>query len=462
MLYDSTSHDHFTYTFAIKACSQLYSIQKGHEIHACVITSGHHSDVFIQNSLISFYADCGDIASARRIFNSIVNPEVVSWTSIISGLSKNGCEVEALKVFVSMDVRPNSMTLVSLLSACSQLRALHLGKAVHGLSLRNLTDCNVFVDNALLDMYVKCGSLDRARNLFGRMSKRDVVSWTTVIGGYAQRGRCQEAIKAFQAMVQGGEAQPNEATIVNVLSACSSLGALSSGQWVLSYINGRHGLTVDGHVGNALVNMYAKCGDMGMALQVFNGLSCKDLVSWSTMIAGMAMNGSAKQALQLFSLMLCHGIVPDGVTFIGLLSACSHSGLVDQGLAFFKAMNDVYGITPEIEHYACMVDMYGRAGLLDEAEALIRGMPVEPDGPIWGALLNACKIHGDDKRHERLWQCLLNTRGVSGGTYALLSNAYATSNRWTDGHNVRSIMRFMGLRKTPAYSRIEVDSLIHR
>ncbi|KAL6340719.1 hypothetical protein AAG906_014409 [Vitis piasezkii] len=320
------------------------------------------------------------------VFKSISSPDVVSWTSIISGLSKCGFDEDAIGEFLSMDVKPNTSTLY----------------------------------------------------LFMKMFRRDVISWTTMVGGLAQGGLCEEAVEVFQAMVKGGEAVPNEVTLVNVLTACSSLSALNLGRWVHSYISSRYDLVVDGNVGNALINMYAKCSDMYMAVRVFNELTHKDMISWSTIIGGMAMNGHGMHALQFFSLMLVHGVSPDDVTFIGLLSACSHTGLVEQGLIFFKAMNDVYGIAPQMQHYACMVDMYGRAGLLEEAEAFIRGMPMEAEGPIWGALLNACKIHGNEKMFGRINQSLCNAKGV------------------------RDMMRDMGLKKMSGCSWIEVDAMINR
>nr|XP_023898424.1 pentatricopeptide repeat-containing protein At1g08070, chloroplastic-like [Quercus suber]XP_023898425.1 pentatricopeptide repeat-containing protein At1g08070, chloroplastic-like [Quercus suber]XP_023898427.1 pentatricopeptide repeat-containing protein At1g08070, chloroplastic-like [Quercus suber] len=461
MLHHPTSHNHYTFTHALKASTLLHAHQKGLEIHAHVIKSGYYSDIFIQNSLLHFYVVANDIISACRIFDSISFPDVVSWTSIISGLSKCGFEEEAIVKFCFMNVKPNSTTLVSVLSACSSLRALKLGKAIHGYSLRNLDESNIILDNVVLDFYVRCGSLGSAKYLFVNMPKRDVVSWTTMVGGYAQRGFSEEAVRVFQEMVEGGEAQPNEATIVNVLSACSSIGALSLGQWVHSYIEKRSDLPVEGNVGNALINMYVKCGTAGMAIHIFNKLLRKDIISWSTIISGMAMNGHGMHALQLFSLMLVHGVPPDDVTFIGLLSACSHAGLVDRGLMIFEAMKNVYGIMPQVQHYACMVDMYGRAGLLEEAEDFIRQMPVDADGPIWGALLNACRVHWNEKMFERIRQCLLDTRGVSIGTFALLSNSFASSDRWEDANKVRDEMRSMGLKKMAGCSWIEVNPSTH-
>lgn len=458
MLHHPSSHNHFTFTHALKACSSLHALQKGLEIHARVIKTGHFSDIFIQNSLIHFYVLENHIVDACRVFDAILYPDIVSWTSIVSGLSKRGYESEAIVKFLSMDVEPNATTLVSVISACSSIRAVKLGKAIHGYCLKNLTEDNIILDNAVLDFYVKCWSLRSAHYLFVRMPKRDVVSWTAMVGGFAHTGFCEEAVGIFQDMLLRREAEPNEATIVNVLSACSSLCALSLGRWVHEYVSTRHDLMVDGNVGNALINMYAKCGNMGMAIQVFNMLMYKDIVSWSTIISGMAMNGLGVHALPLLSLMLIHGVPLDDVTFIGLISACSHERMIDQGLMFFKAMTDVYRIEPQVQHFVCIVDMYGRAGLLKEAEAFIKKMPVEADGTVWGALLNACRIHGNEEMFGRITRCLPTTKGVSIGTYALLSNTYASSRRWEDANAVRDVMRTMGLKKKAGCSWIEADA----
>lgn len=455
MLHYPTSHNHYTFTYALKASTLLQAHQKGLEIHAHVLKCGHYYDVFIQNSLLHFYITENDIVSASQVFDSIRLPNVVSWTLIISGFSKCGFEEEAIVRFLSMDVQPNSFTLVSVMSACSSLRALKLGKAVHGYSLRNLREHHIILDNAILDFYTRCGSLNHARHLFVKMPERDVFSWTTLIGGYAQTGLCDEAVTLFQQMVESDEAKPNEVTIVNLLSACSFVGALNLGEWIHSYISSGRDFVVNGNVGNALINMYVKCGHLGMAFQVFNALKSKDIISWTTIISGMAMNGLGNQVLQLFSLMIVHEVPPDGITFVGLLSACSHAGLVDRGLMFFNAMKSVYRIEPRVQHYACVVDMYGRAGLLEAAETFVRGMPIEADAAVWGALLNACRIHGNDERFERIRECLVDGRVVNIGTLALLSNVYASSDRWDDANKVRDEMEWMGQKKMAGCSWIE-------
>ncbi|KAI4334580.1 hypothetical protein L6164_019253 [Bauhinia variegata] len=277
-----------------------------------------------------------------------------------------------------------------------------------------------------------------------------------MLGAYARGGRCEEAVALFRKMVRVGEVEPNEGTVVTALSACASVGALSLGEWLHSYIDKRCDLVVNCNLGNALINMYVKCGDINMAIRVFNTVSQKDIISWGTVICGLAMNGRGKQAVQLFARMLIEGVAPDDVTFVGLLSACSHEGLVNEGLVFFKAMKDIYGIVPQVRHYGCMIDMYGRAGLLEEAEAFLRGMPVEAEGPIWGSLLQACKTHGDDNMFKRIKTHILNNTSVGIGTLALLSNIYATSERWDDSNKVRDAMRRTESRKMPGCSWIEL------
>ncbi|CAN6698730.1 unnamed protein product [Malus baccata var. baccata] len=386
MLYYPTSHNHYTFTYALKACCFLHDNNKGREVHARVVKTRHFSDTFVQNSLLHFYC--------RFVEEAIVK-------------------------FMSMDVPPNSTTLVIVMSACSSLGALKFGKSVHGYCMRKLFERNVILDNAMLDFYMRCGSLVRARCLFVNMPKRDVYSWTSMVG-----------VKLFQEMVQGEEVEPNEDTIVNVLPACSSIGALSLGQWVNSYISARPDLVLNGILGNALINMYVKYGEVGMA----------------SIISGMAMNGYGIHTLQLFSLMLVHEIPLDDVIFLGLLSACSHACLVDQGLMIFNAMKNVYRIALQTLHYACLVDMYGRARFLEEAENFMKEMPTEADGVVWGALLNACKIHGNEKMLKRIRNGLLKSRGVGIGTYAL-----------DVANKVRDEMRQMRLKKLAAYSQIYVD-----
>ena len=461
MLSHPFSHNHYTFTFALKACSSHHARSKTLEIHARLLKSGHYVDIFIQNSLLHSYFAHNDVVSASNLFRSIPSPSVFSWTTLISGLAKSGFEAQALHHFSKMSskpriVKPNAATLVGALSACSSLGALRLGKSVHAYGVRLIASGNIVFDNAVLHLYAKCGSLKYAKKLFDKMPVRGVISWTTLLMGYARGGYCEEAFGVFKRMVHSAEAEPNEATIVTVLSACASIGALSLGQWVHSYIDSRQDLVVDGNVGNALVNMYVKCGDMQVGFRVFDMIVHKDVISWGTVISGLAMNGYGKRTLELFSRMLVEGVEPDDVTFIGVLSACSHAGLVSEGVMFFKAMRDFYGIVPQMGHYSCMVDMYGRAGMFEEAEAFLRSMPVEAEWSIWGALLQACKIHGNEKMSEWIRGHLKGKR-VDVGTLALLYNMYASSERWDDAYKIRKSIIGTGVKKVAGCSWVELE-----
>lgn len=455
----SVPHDHFSFTFAVKACCSLlrrhsHAAAKGREIHARALKSGLCADIFLQNSLVSLYATSGDVDSASSVFSGITFPDVVSWTSFIAGLARNGRMAEAIAVFSRMDLEPNPVTLVAVLSACSRLGALQLGKAIHGHRLRTSHGArNLILDNAILDMYMRCSAPNSARHMFAKMTQRDVFSWTTAISGYTRNGRPDEAISIFRAMVQHGEAVPNEATLVSVLGACASMAALSSGKWVHSYMD-MAGVGVEGHAGNALMNMYAKCGDMASALEVFHGLPGKDLTAWCTLLGGMALNGLGKHAIELFSLMIRHGVQPDGVAFLAVLSACQHAGLVDQGLLFLSAMGRASCVSPEQQHYGCVADMLGRAGMLEEAEAFAAEiMPTGLDSAVRSALLNACKIHCPEaKGCERLVDGGLP---AGGGTYALLCNAFAGAGDWSLAVGAREAMRRKGVKKAAGCSWLD-------
>lgn len=456
MLQNPNTHNHFSFNYALKACCSTNSFNKGQEIHAHVIKSGHFSHTYIQNSFIHFYVVRNDIFYAYRVFQTIAYPTVVSWTSIISGFSKCGFADDAIVMFSFMDVDPNANTLVSVLSACSSLRSLKVGKSVHCYGLKSFHQGNVIFDNALLHLYVKVGALENAQYLFDKMPKRDVVSWSTMVGGFVQWGFCETAINVFDEMVKRGEVNPNEATIVNLLAACASLGSLNLCEWVQSYVQERHDIPIEGNVGNALVNSYVKCGSIGKAIHVFKNLRFKDKVAWSTMISGVAMNGLGRHALPLFGLMLVNGVAPDDVTFISLLTACSHAGLVDQGLMVFKAMVDAYGITAHNRHYGCVVDSYARAGRFKEAEDFVRGMDVEPDGPVWGALVSGCRVHGNEVMLEQVSRAVMQ-KGASGGTLASVSNSYAGSSRWDESTEIRKTMGCLGLKKMAGCSWIELN-----
>ena len=437
--------DHFLFTFAVKSCLTLLlrcssaAESKAQEIHARAVKCGFSADIFLQNSLLCFYSTIGAIDFLKSVFFDIERPDVVSWTTFISGLAKNGRDEEAIAAFSLMKVNPNPLTLVAVLPVCSRLRYLKLGKAIHGYQLRiSHGDRNLILDNAILDMYMRCGATRAACDMFYGMPERDVISWTTLISGFNWNHRPEEAISVFLAMVQKGEVVPNEATFVSALVACASMAELSWGKWVHSCMDFA-GIPVDGLAGNALVNMYAKSGDLVNALYVFQENLHKDIASWNTILGAMALNGRSKQAIVFFSLMIRHGVVPDEVSFLAVISACCHSGMVNQGVLFLSAMERACGIIPEQKHYGCVVDMLARAGMLEESEAFAaKIMPGGIDIPVRTSWMKACKIHGLEARfREQLLDRNVNLKKTTGYSRLVIS----PSDRGIYGKNKKDSLR---------------------
>jgi pentatricopeptide repeat protein len=454
--------NHFTFPFVLNACAGLSALREGKKIHSHIVRSGLEGDIFVETGLIDVYAKHGSIVDARQVFDEMYERDVVSWNAMIAGYTQNGLGFEALGMFREMlvaDVKPDSATMVSALPVCAHLGALQQGKSIHGYVIKRGLESHVSLGNSLIDMYAKCSSIELARQLFDRMSKRDVVSWNAMIAGYAQNGLADEAFTLFHQM-QSSDVKPNSVTVVSVLLACSHLGALKQGKLIHDYIV-RNGVELNAFVGTALIDMYAKCGNLKIARLLFDKMSQRDVVSWSVMIAGYGMHGHGDTALSLFSQMQQTGMKPDHITFVSVLSACSHAGLVDEGWHNFYRMTREYSILPLVEHYACMVDILGRAGQLDEAQDFIKKMPLEPNSTVWGALLGACRIHCNIELGEYVAKRLFDLNTKDCGHYVLLSNIYAAAGRWNDVAKVRTIMKGRGLKKSPGRSFIEINSIVH-
>jgi pentatricopeptide repeat protein len=307
-------------------------------------------------------------------------------------------------------------------------------------------------------MYAKCGRIEIAWQLFGKMHKRDVVSWNAMIAGYEQNGFAEEALALFKQM-QLEIAMPNSVTMLTVIQACADLGALQQGRWIReNIIQSRY--EVDVAVGNSLITMYAKCGSIELARQVFDKMLERDVITWSAMIAGYGVNGHGNDALMLFEHMQQTGTQPNHVTYVSVLSTCSHAGLVDEGWQYFGCMSQNYGITPLVEHYACMVDLLGRAGHLDEAWDFVKKMPLEPAASVWGALLGVCRIHYNLELGELAAKRLFDLEPENAGYYTLLSNIYAAAGRWNDSSKVSALMKDRGVKKKPGCSWVEMDGRI--
>eukprot|EP01018_Ginkgo_biloba_P036993 Gb_08070 [translate_table: standard] len=456
-----TKPNSVTIVSVLPACAHLGALEEGKLIHEYIVQKGFQIDDSLGNSLVAMYAKCGSVEIARHVFNNMSKKSVVSWNAMIAGYAQNGHANEALRLFRRMqlaNITLDSATIVSVLPACADLATLQQGKCIHGYIKRRGFESDVIVGTALVDMYAKCGRIEIAQHLFDEMSNRNVVSWNAMIAGYVQNGHANEALSLFLQM-QLEDMTPNSVTMVNVLPACANLAVLQQGRGIHGYII-RRGFESD-VVGTSLIDMYGKCGSIELARLLFDKMPKRDVVSWSAMIAGYGMHGQGKDAVALFSQMQQAGVKPNDVTFVCVLSACSHAGLIDEGWQFFHSMIHNYGITPKADHYACMVDLLGRAGHLDEAKNFIEKMPIEPSAIVWGSLLAACRIYGNTELGENVAEILFNLEPENVGQYVLLSNIYAGVGRWDDVAKVRTTMKDRGLQKPPGCSLIEINNRVH-
>ncbi|KAK5829646.1 hypothetical protein PVK06_013439 [Gossypium arboreum] len=454
----------FTYPFLFIACANLLQLTHGQLAHSSVFKLGLDADSHTTHSLITMYARCSELGSARKVFDEITERDLVSWNSMISGYSKMGQASEAVGLFGKMREEgfvPDEMTLVSVLGACGDLGDLSLGMWVEGFVVKHKMQLSSYIGSALIDMYGKCGDLVSARRVFDGMLGKDVVTWNAMITGYAQNGMSDEAIKLFHGMNDAG-VNPDKRTLAGVLSACASIGALELGKWTDAYASQR-GLQHDIFVSTALVDMYAKCGSLDDARRVFENMPIKNEVSWNAMISALAFHGRSQEALSLFERMSTDGTdaCPNDVTFVGVLSACVHAGLVNEGWRYFNLMNLSYGLTPKIEHYSCMVDLLSRAGQLYEAWDFIEKMPEKPDAIVLGALLGACQKSKNLDLSEKVMLLLLQMEPSNSGNYVISSKIYAKSRRWDESAQMRALMRHRGVSKTPGCSWLDIEGQLH-
>jgi pentatricopeptide repeat protein len=507
----TTPYQHQHLIPQIKNCK---TIQELKQLHAIFIKTNKAHDPTVSTELLKLTAtsDFRDPIYALSLFDQMSQPNCFAWNTVIRAFSDSSSSNanNALLIFCQMMydgvVEPNSFTFPSVLKACSVVAGLEEGKQVHGLVVKfgfvddefvvsnllrmyvlcgsiedasvlfhkNVGDLsseirvrdkrrqegNVVLCNVMIDGYVRIGKIDAARELFDEMQQKSVVSWNAMISGYAQNGFFKEAVDLFHRMMEMGDVSPNRVTLVSVLPAISRLGALELGKWVHLYAE-RNGVRIDEVLGSALIDMYAKCGNIEKAIQVFKRLSKTNVIAWNAMIGGLAMHGKAKDVLDYFSRMERSGVSPSDVTYIAILNACSHAGLVEKGRSIFNDMVNRVGLEPRIEHYGCMVDLLGRAGYLEEAEELITNMPIKPDDVIWKALLGACKLHKNVEIGRRAAEVLMKLAPHDSGAYVALSNLYASSGNWDGVAEVRMMMKELDIRKDPGCSWIEIDGVIH-
>lgn len=511
--------DNFTVPVALKACAGLRVLEYGEMVHGYVKKNGEVDlDIFVGSALIDLYSKCGRMGSALKVFGEFPRPDVVMCTSMITGYEHNGSPVEALQLFTRMaktegfgadptgsirlatnlfrkmprtDViswssviacyvckgatdealnlfdemiekgyEPNEVSVVGALQACAAGCNLEGGKKIHAFASEKKIELNVSVSTAIVDMYMKCSSPDEGFDLFHRMPNKDVVAWVTLLSGCAENGMAYKSMDVFRNML-ASEIVPDAVAIVKILAACSELGILQQAICLHGHLI-RSGFSNNMHVGATLLELYSKCGSLDNAIKVFNGMCEKDVVIWSSMIAGYGIHGQGKEALRLFDQMTRNSSVkPNNVTFLSLLSACSHSGLIEEGIEMFNKMVHKYHLKPDSENYGIVVDLLGRVGQLDKAIEVIRKMPTLAGSHVWGALLGACRIHDDIEMGELAASHLLQLDPDHAGYYVLLSNIYAMYGKWDDMSKVRSLIKEKKLKKAFGQSVIEVKNKTH-
>ncbi|GMH07809.1 hypothetical protein Nepgr_009649 [Nepenthes gracilis] len=484
--------DKHTLLYLLQASDGLYG---GKQIHCHSIVMGMFSCGYLQNSLIKMYMENGQMGYARKVFEQMPEPDAVSFNVMIIEYSKRGCSSESIKVFremMSSGLVPDGFTMLGLLMYCGQLGLAQFGKSIHAWIERRecLVSSSLILGNALLDMYVKCKELKLARAVFSSLRERDAFSWNTMIAGYAKIGELDLACRFFyeapkrdpvswNSMIAGyarkadfvtqrtllnkmisEDVRPDEFTMVNLVSAAAEIASLGHGRW-LHGLALRMQIKLDAILGSSLINMYSKCGHIEKAFKVFKGVAEKDVTVWTTMITGFAFHGHGSRALEMFFEMQKY-VMPNHVTLLAVLTACSHSGFVDEGLKVFNTMRDKYAIEPGIEHYGCLVDLLARSGKLELAVHVIKNMPMRPSRSIWGSVLSACKAKEENTEMAKMASAeLLRLEPEKEGGYVLLSNIYASCGKWLYSDDIREVMENQGIKKPAGCSSLVVDGVEH-
>ncbi|XP_039123929.1 pentatricopeptide repeat-containing protein At4g39530 [Dioscorea cayenensis subsp. rotundata] len=454
--------DGFACTSVLSSCGSLMALRQGKQVHGYAIKANLENDEYVKNGLIDMYAKCNSLVDARLVFDVMSDKNTISYNAMIEGYARNDELLEVFSLFKRMrleSLRPSLLTYVSLLGASAASSAVELSKQVHSLVIKIGFSLELYIGSALVDVYSKCSRVDDARRVFDEMNERDLVVWNAMISGYAQNGLGEEAVKLFHLLCLSG-LKPTDFTFVALVTASSNLTSLFLGSQFHVHII-KAGVEFDPHISNALVDMYAKCGCIQEAHFLFNTMCGRDIVCWNSMISTCAQHGYAEEALQIFHQMISKKIEPNYITFVGALSACSHVGLVEEGLSYFYSMKHDFGIEPGMEHYASVVSLLGRAGRLHEAKEFIEEMPIEPTAIVWRSFLSACRMFGDVELGNYGAMMATATNLRDSGPYVLLSNIYASKGMWVDAEKIRKGMDQIGVVKEPGYSWIEVMKEVH-
>lgn len=380
----------------LQACASMGAAEQGEIVHDQIIESDLESDFVVKSALVKMYAAVGNLWKARKLFDECSNQNIVTWSVMLSGYVQHEQDTLALKLFEKMqeaDVKPDKFVFTCMLKACGSAQTFVESKLIHDQVIRGGLERDVAVGSSLVDAYAKCGGVKEARRVFDNLPERNEVSWGAMLAGYNQNGEAMSALQLFEKMLHDGE-RPDKVRLLCILKACGSLGAVRQGKMIHELIR-KHGVQMDVVLGNALIDMYAKCGELEEAFRVLNELDHRDEVSWGAMIAGCAQHGFFQMVHVLLKAMQCEGIKPNDKIFSSVLSACNHAGLAEEGYQQFKAMIVDHSISPSPEHVNCMIDLLSRVGCLKEAERLLQSMPLPPDSMAWTSLLTGCRTYGN-------------------------------------------------------------------
>ncbi|KAL7156678.1 hypothetical protein ABFS83_02G024800 [Erythranthe nasuta] len=524
--------DEFTLTTMLNLIAKLRVLRYGMQVHCFMVKSGSDLSAFALSSLIDMYSKCGSFSDASRVVkecdgegfvdlvvkNALIaaccregqmetaeqifftNPEFndnVTWNTMISGYIQKGCEKKAIELFKRMGqegFQRNEHTLASLLTACSSLKDLKLGKEVHAWVLKQRMCSNSFISSGIIDIYCKCGSMSyaegvfktfgignifavtsmivgysakgdmkQARRLFDSLGEKNFVIWTAIISGYVRLQNCEDAFILFCEYAENETVVLDAVILVSLLCACAIKANVDFGKQIHAYIL-RTGIPMDEKAISAIIDMYSKCGSIVYSRRIFRTVSVKDTVIYNVMIAGFAHHGYEQEAIFLFEDMIAKGLKPDAVTFIALLSACRHSGLITVGEQYFSSMSENYRITPETDHYACMVDLYGRSNQLEKAVSFMEKMPFEPDSIIISTFLNACRANRNmelARTAERKLMEIEGYNGNNGSRYFQLASVYASGGEWGEMGRVMRIMRGKEVKKVAGCSWVQIGNGVH-
>lgn len=486
--------DRYSFPPLLKAASKSMALSEGKMVHGLASKMGFDCDPFVETALVGMYASCGQISEARMLFDKMSYRDVVTWNIMIDGYCQIGLfdnVIFLLEEMKSSDAEPDGRIYTTILSACGRVGNLDVGKMVHGLLDESKLVSDSYMHSALINLYASCGAMDVAQSLhdklnpvnivastamisgyseagnveaarliFEKIIDKDLVSWSAMISGYAESDMPGESLRIFHDMIKSG-IKPDQVTMLSVISACAHLGALDQAKKTHSLVDDM-GFGKALPINNALIDMYAKCGNLLAAKEVFDRMWRKNVISWTSMISAFAIHGDVANAMKYFHGMKLEDVEPNWVTFVGVLYACSHAGLVEAGHKVFESMVNEYRITPKLEHYGCMVDLYGRANRLRDALELVETMPMPPNVVIWGSLMAACRIHGDFELGEFAAKRVLELDPEHDGAHVFLSNIYANEKRWSDVGEVRRFMKHNRISKEQGCSSIEMGGQMHK